>query len=88
MHHPTDRIAHTTTFAIPVVEHQLDKKQLNVSTPRDRSDDPSHHEQTLYHRVTSSSYQFGIQITNVLMLEMCVCVCVSQEKKNWLNEKT
>ena len=24
MHHPTDRIAHTTTFVIPVVEHWLE----------------------------------------------------------------
>ena len=26
MHHPTDRIAHTTTFVIPVVEHLLERE--------------------------------------------------------------
>ena len=32
MHHPTDRIAHTTAFVTPV----------NGFTMKDRSDDPSH----------------------------------------------
>ena len=26
MHHPTDRIAHTTAFVIPVVEHWLEQE--------------------------------------------------------------
>ena len=26
MHHPTDRIAHTTSFATPVVEHWLEQE--------------------------------------------------------------
>ena len=26
MHHPTDRIAHTTAFVTPVVEHWLDRE--------------------------------------------------------------
>ena len=26
MHHPTDRIAHTTAFVTPVVEHWLERK--------------------------------------------------------------
>ena len=26
MHHPTDRIAHTTAFVIPVVEHWLERE--------------------------------------------------------------
>ena len=26
MHHPTDRITHTTVFVIPVVEHWLERK--------------------------------------------------------------
>ena len=48
MHHPTDRIAHTTAFVTPVVEHWLEREiaQL-VHTMKDRSDDPSHHEWTL-----------------------------------------
>ena len=28
MHHPTDRIAHTTAFVTPVVEHWLDREYL------------------------------------------------------------
>ena len=38
--HPTDRIAHTTTFVISVMEHWLEREQLNGSTMKDRSDDP------------------------------------------------
>ena len=26
MHYPTDRIAHTTTFVVPVVEHWLERE--------------------------------------------------------------
>ena len=26
MHHPTDRIAHTTAFVLPVVEHWLERE--------------------------------------------------------------
>ena len=26
MHHPTDRIAHTTAFVIPVMEHWLERE--------------------------------------------------------------
>ena len=49
MHHPTDRIAHTTAFVIPVVEHWLERKIAQWVHPmKDRSDDPSHHERTLY----------------------------------------
>ena len=28
MHHPTDRIAHTTAFVTPVVEHWLERETL------------------------------------------------------------
>ena len=31
MHHPTDRIAHTTTFVTPVVEHWLEREILLCS---------------------------------------------------------
>ena len=30
MHHPTDRIAHTTAFVAPVVEHWLEREIWNV----------------------------------------------------------
>ena len=43
MHHPTDRIAHTTAFVTPVVEHWLEREIAQWAYPmKDRSDDPSH----------------------------------------------
>ena len=51
MHHPTDRIAHTTAFVTPVVEHWLGREIAQwIHSMKDRSDDPSHHEQTLLPR--------------------------------------
>ena len=48
MHHPTDRIAHTTVFVTPVVEHWQGREIAQwVHSMKDRSDDPSHHEQVL-----------------------------------------
>ena len=48
MHHPTDRIAHTTAFVTPVVEHWLEREIAQWVHPmKDRSDDRSHHERTL-----------------------------------------
>ena len=48
MHHPTDRITHTTAFVRPVVEHWLEREIAPWVHPmKDRSDDPSHHELTL-----------------------------------------
>ena len=44
MHHPTDRIAHTTAFVTPVVERETAQWVLPM---KDRSDHPSHHEGTL-----------------------------------------
>ena len=42
--HPTDRIAHTTAFVTPVVEHWLEREIAQWVQPmKDRSDDPSHH---------------------------------------------
>ena len=49
MHHPTDRITHTTAFVTPVVEHWMEREiAQSVHPMKDRSDDPSHHERTLY----------------------------------------
>ena len=49
MHHPTDRITHTTAFVTLVVEHWLEREIAQWVHPmKDRSDDPSHHERTLY----------------------------------------
>ena len=51
MHHPTYRIAHTTAFVTPVVEHWLEREIAQWVHPmKDRSDDPSHHERTLLPR--------------------------------------
>ena len=51
MHHPTDRIAHTTAFVTPVLEHWLEREIAQWVHPmKDRSDDPSQHEQTLLPR--------------------------------------
>ena len=48
MHNPTDRIAHTTAFVTPVVEHWLERVIAQWVHPmKDRSNDPSHHERTL-----------------------------------------
>ena len=56
MHHPTDRIAHTTAFVTPVVEHWLEREIAQWVHPmKDRSDDPLHHERTLYLCATSRS---------------------------------
>ena len=56
MHHPTDRITHTTAFLTPVVEHLLEREIAHWVHPmKDRSDDPSHHERTLYLWATSCS---------------------------------
>ena len=49
MHHTTDRITHTTAFVTPVVEHWQEREIAQMVHPmNDRSDDPSHHERTLY----------------------------------------
>ena len=46
-----DRIAHTTVFVTPVVEHWLEREIAQWVHPmKDRSDDPSHHEGTLLPR--------------------------------------
>ena len=44
----TDRIAHTTAFVTPVVEHWLEREIAQWFHPmKDRSDDPLHHERML-----------------------------------------
>ena len=51
MHHPIDRITHTTAFVTPVMEHWLEREIAQWVHPmKDRSDDPSHHERTLLPR--------------------------------------
>ena len=64
MHHPTDRILHTTAFVTPVVEHWLEREIAQWVHPmKDRSDDPSHHERTLLPR----SYIAGLMCPSVVL---------------------
>ena len=54
----TDRIAHTTAFVTPVVEHWLERETAQWVHPmKDRSDDPSHDERTLLPRSYISLHQ-------------------------------
>ena len=73
MHHPTDRIAHTTAFVTPVVVHWLEREIAQWVHPmKDRSDDPSHHGRTLLPRSyisllvrsSSRSSRFNVSIRN------------------------
>ena len=51
MHHPKDRITHTTAFVTPVVEHWLEREIAQWVHPmKDQSNDPLHHERTLLPR--------------------------------------
>ena len=59
MHHTKDRIAPTTAFVTPVVEHWLEQEILNGSNMKDRSSDPLHQEQTL---LPQSYILFPIQV--------------------------
>ena len=46
-----DRIAHTTAFVTPVMEHWLEREIAQWVRPmKDRSDDPLHNERTLLRR--------------------------------------
>ena len=70
MHHPTDRIAHTTAFVAPVMEHWLEREIAQWVHPmKDRSDDPSHHERTLLPR-SCISLRFSVQR---YMIIRCQC---------------
>ena len=56
MHHPTERIAHTTAFVTPVVEHWLEREIAQWVHPmKDRSDDPSHHDGNESNNVNSKN---------------------------------
>ena len=71
MHHPTDRIAHTTAFVTSVTEHWLEREIAQWVQPmKDRSDDPSHHERTLLPR----SY---IQQLEKYRIRLSVGSCIS-----------
>ena len=67
MHHPTDRITHTTAFVTPVVEHWLEWEIVQWVHPmKDWSDDPSHHERTLLPRSYISLLRlYGLYVTGL-----------------------
>ena len=54
MHHLTDRITHTMTFVIPVVEYWLER-EISELVMRNRSNDLSPLEQMYYHSAMSGS---------------------------------
>ena len=63
MHHPTDRIAHTTAFVTPVMEHWLEQEIAQWVHPmKDRSDDPSHHERTMEENKTVNYKHLNIAV--------------------------
>ena len=68
MHHPTDRITHTTAFVTPVVEHWLEREIAQWVHPmKDRSNDLSHHERTVIHKsvtVYLSMYRAVIKLSS------------------------
>ena len=62
-----DRITHTTAFVTPVVEHWLEQEIAQWVHPmKDRSDDPPHHERTLYLWATSRSLRIDKMKKNLL----------------------
>ena len=74
MHHPTDRIAHTTAFATPVMEHWLKREIAQWVHPmKDRSDDPSHHVRTLlprsYISLPGKEDMFNLRMHSIHMVE-------------------
>ena len=80
VHHPTDRIAHTTAFVTPVVELWL-KREIDqwVHPMKDRSDDPSHHKRTLLPR-SYISLLTSMEVQPIFVLRIC-CFAPSQ----WTN---
>ena len=72
MHHPTDRMTHTTAFVTPVVEHWLEREiDQWVHPMKDRSDDPSHHERTLL-PWSYISLLCAKTMTTYCQIEMCI----------------
>ena len=93
MHHPTDRIAHTTAFVTPVVEHWLEREIAQWVRPmKDRSNDPSHHERTLlpwsYYLAPISMLKSSVEIQTfdfVLAAINQAELVMTARKHNWHN---
>ena len=58
MHHPTDRIAHTTVFVTPVVEHWLEREIAQWIDPTT-------------HRPMSECFYHGATSRSVFLLMYC-----------------
>ena len=64
MHHPTDRIIHTTAFVTPVVEHWLEREIAQWVHPmKDRSDSHRTMSERTYHGAISCSFKTTKQKT-------------------------
>ena len=69
MHHPIDRITHTTAFVTPVVEHWLEREIAQWVHPmKDRSDDPRTMSERSYHGATCHSLLKHDPETNLCVL--------------------
>ena len=69
MHNPVDRIAHTTAFVTPVVEHWLEREIAQWVHPmKDQFNDPSYHERTLLPR--SSQFQMNTHFKDISSYEL------------------
>ena len=81
MHHPTDRITHTTAFVTPVVEHWLEREIAQwVHHMKDRSDDPSHHERDYL----SEPIQVLLSASTPRLLNCMIFKCVGSEYGRFL----
>ena len=58
MHHPTDRITHTTAFVTPVVEHWLEREIVQWVVPN---------QVVLYNIGISYYYKGALRVTIVLV---------------------
>ena len=73
-----DRIAHTTAFVTPVVEHWLEQEIAQWVHPmKDRSDDPSHNERTLLSQSYISLPTRGNGVPITIYNGMSALWCVS-----------
>ena len=88
MHHPTDRIAHTTAFVTPVVDHWLEREIAQwVHPTKDRSDDPSHHERTLLPQSYISLWVKGVAVLENITLKPTLKISPNPKTKLTLTLK-
>ena len=79
MHHPPDRIAHTTAFVTPVIEHWLEREIAQWVHPmKDQSDNPSHHDRTLLPRSSNENNLNYLFTFYILMFYMAASVIRSK----------